>query len=75
MERACETAVLNLRRGYGIDLAQFRRRTGFEAMELFAGPIETYQKLGLIAKDGGRVFLTREAFGIADSILCDFAVI
>jgi oxygen-independent coproporphyrinogen-3 oxidase len=74
-ERACETAVLNLRRRRGIDLVEFNIRTGFDAMQLFAEPIRRYQKLGLINTDHGRVFLTRQAFGIADSILCDFATI
>ncbi|HUV67612.1 MAG TPA: radical SAM family heme chaperone HemW [Sedimentisphaerales bacterium] len=74
-ERACETAVLNLRRRYGIDLAEFKSRTGFDPMQLFAEPIRTYQERGLIEKDGGRIFLTRQALGIADSILCDFALV
>ena len=73
-QRACETAVLNLRRRRGIDLAEFKSRTGFDAMELFAEPIRTYQEQGLIEQSGGRVSLTRHALGIADSILCDFAV-
>ena len=74
-ERACETAVLNLRRRCGIDLVEFKRRTGFDAMQLFAEPIRTYRKLGLIKKDRGRIFLERAAMGIADSILCDFAIV
>jgi len=73
-ERACETAVLNLRRRCGIDLAEFKSRTGFDAMELFAEPIRTYRERRLIEQDGGRIFLSRQALGIADSILCDFAV-
>ncbi|HUT28357.1 MAG TPA: radical SAM family heme chaperone HemW [Sedimentisphaerales bacterium] len=73
LERACETAVLNLRRRCGIDLAQFQRQTGFDAMELFAEPIGTYQERGLMKKENGRVFLTRQALAIADSVLCDFA--
>jgi oxygen-independent coproporphyrinogen-3 oxidase len=73
-QRACETAVLNLRRRCGIDLAEFKSRTGFDAMELFAEPIRTYQEQGLIERNGGQIFLSRQALGIADSILCDFAV-
>lgn len=75
VERACETAVLNLRRRRGIDLTEFKSRTDFDALKLFAEPIRRYQKLGLIEKDSGRVSLTRQALGIADSILCDFALI
>jgi len=75
LERACETAVLNLRRMCGIDLADFRTRTGFNAMQLFAESIRKYQEQGLIEKNGGRIFLTRQALGIADSILCDFSLV
>ena len=75
LERACETAVLNLRRRRGIDLAQFKSRTGYDALELFAEPIRRYQEMGLIEVNSGGVWLTRQALGIADSILCDFAIV
>ena len=39
IEIACETAVLNLRRRSGIDLAEFKKQTGFDALELFADAI------------------------------------
>ncbi len=74
-ERACETAVLNLRRRCGIDLAEFKSRTGFDPIQLFAEPIRTYQQRGLIESSSGRIFLTRQALAIADSILCDFALV
>jgi oxygen-independent coproporphyrinogen-3 oxidase len=70
---ACETAVLNLRRRCGIDLKEFKSRSGFDAMELFAEPIGKYRELGLIEMTEGRLFLTRTALPIADSILCDFS--
>jgi len=44
-------------------------------MQLFAESISKYQELGLIEKNGGRIFLARQALGIADSILCDFALV
>jgi len=75
LERACETAVLNLRRRRGIDLAEFKSQTGYDALELFAEPIRRYQNLDLIEKDSGKVSLTRQALGIADSILCDFTLV
>jgi len=74
-ERACETAVLNLRRRCGIELAQFKNQTSYDALELFTEPIRRYQKLRLIEKSPGNISLTRQALGIADSILCDFALI
>jgi len=75
LERACETAVLNLRRRRGIELAEFKSQTGYDALELFAEPIRRYRKLGLIEKKTGNILLTRQALGIADSILCDFALV
>lgn len=75
LQIACETAVLNLRRRCGINLADFKSRTGFDAMELFAEPIDEYRKLGLIETADGRVFLSRKALPIADSVLCDFSTV
>jgi len=74
-DMVCETAVLNLRRRSGIDLAGFRRRTGRDAMRTFAEPIERYCKLGLIEVTDRAVRLTRQASPIADTILCDFAAL
>jgi len=70
---ACETAVLNLRRRCGIILDEFKKQTGFDAAKLFAEPIGKYKKLGLIRTTGKRLYLTRNALPIADSVLCDFS--
>jgi oxygen-independent coproporphyrinogen III oxidase len=70
---ACETAVLNLRRRTGIDFAEFKKQTGFDAKELFTKPIAEYKKLGLIEETNGQLFLTQKALPIADSVLCDFS--
>jgi len=75
LQIACETAVLNLRRRCGINLEEFKHRTGFEAMELFAEPVGRYVKLGLIETSDGWLFLTRRALPIADSVLCDFSAV
>jgi oxygen-independent coproporphyrinogen-3 oxidase len=72
-ELACETAVLNLRRLRGIGLEEYKKRTGFDAMELFGDVVRRYEMAGMLKVDGGRVFLTREALPVADSVLCDFA--
>ena len=73
IEAACETAVLNLRRIRGIDLEEFKIRTGHDAMKLFGEEIERNRKLGLLETDGQHLFLTRQALPIADSVLSDFA--
>ncbi len=74
-DAVCETAVLNLRMRCGIDLTEFRRRTGRDAMQAFAGPIERYRGLGMIEVTDRAVRLTRRALPIADSILCDFSTL
>ena len=75
LETACETAVLNLRRRCGIDIKEFKERTGFNITKLFSEPISRYQQLGLIEATSRSIALTREALGIADSVLCDFSAI
>lgn len=75
IEVACETAVLNLRRIRGIDLEEFKIRTGHDAMKLFGEEIERNRKLGLLETDGQHLFLTPKALPIADSVLCDFAAV
>ena len=75
IERACQSAVLNLRRASGIDLAEFTRRTGYDATEMFAKEIEQNMRLGLLEKAQGRIRLTAKALPIADSVLSDFAAV
>lgn len=73
LEFACETAVLNLRRIRGIDWAEYRATTGYDAMDLFAAVIEEHRKNGMLTVDDSGIRLTRPALPIADSILCDFS--
>jgi oxygen-independent coproporphyrinogen-3 oxidase len=73
LQVACETAVLNLRRRCGIIFDEFEKQTGFDAAKLFAEPIGKYKKLGLIRTTSKRLYLTRKALPIADSVLCDFS--
>jgi len=75
LEVACETAVLNLRRRCGIDIEEFKKQTGFDILELFAEPVSKYQKLGFVEQINGKLFLTRMALPIADSVLCDFSAV
>ncbi len=73
IEIACENAVLNLRRRSGINLKEYKQRTGFNAMELFAGSISKNKKSGLIRVNKNQIYLSAKALPIADSILCDFS--
>ena len=75
LEIACETAVLNLRTIEGIDLKKFKVHPGFDTEKLFAEAIKKNKQAGLIKIDNKRLYLTRKALPIADSVLCDFAAI
>jgi oxygen-independent coproporphyrinogen III oxidase len=75
LEFACETAVLNLRRISGIDYAEYRATTGYDAMDLFAGAIADGVDRGLLVADDAGIRLTHQALPIADSVLCDFSTI
>ncbi|OHB66033.1 MAG: hypothetical protein A2Y77_08480 [Planctomycetes bacterium RBG_13_62_9] len=71
----CETAVLNLRMRAGIDLAEFRRKTGCDALKLFAEPIRWYGEMGMIEATDQSLRLTPQALPVADTILCDFSAL
>lgn len=70
---ARETAVLNLRMTEGIDLADFRERTGFDAVTLFAEAIAAHERAGLLEKTATHVRLTEKGLSFADTVACDFA--
>jgi oxygen-independent coproporphyrinogen III oxidase len=72
-ETACQTAILNLRRIKGINLHEFHRQTGYDALEVFSEPITRYKSLGFLMVTADSIRLAVEALPIADSILCDFA--
>ena len=75
MERICETAVLNLRTIYGIDIRRFKQNTGHDPCELFAETIRIHCEQGLLNIEENRIFLTARALPIADYVLCDFAAL
>lgn len=70
-QRARETAMLGLRLLDGLDLAAFRRRTGFDLPTLFGEAYHEHLAAGRLALDGGRVRLTAAALPVADSVLAD----
>lgn len=72
-EKACQTAVLGLRLIKGINLTEYKEKTGFDIYELFSDSIEKSIELQLLQLKNNRLSLTRQALPIADSVLCDFA--
>ncbi len=75
VEKACETAVLNLRTIKGVDLKKFELKTGFDFHELFSEPIAENTNSGLLKEQQGRIHLTRKALPIANSVLSDFSFV
>ncbi len=72
-DRICETAVLNLRTRYGIDINKFKQFTGQDPYLLFAEPIRKHCEQGLLNIENDHIFLTSKALPVADYVLCDFA--
>jgi oxygen-independent coproporphyrinogen III oxidase len=69
---ACETAVLNLRMREGINVKRYNETNEVNVNDIFDEPISRYSRLGFIEQKDGRIYLTKNALPIADSILCDF---
>jgi len=74
-EVGCETAVVNLRRRKGIVLDEYKLRTGLDLFEIFGDVVERFVKNDMLVHDDavGRVYLSRKALPVADSVLCEFA--
>jgi len=73
VEKACQTAVLGLRLIRGIDITEYKQKTGFDIFELFKNSIDKNLKLNLLQLNENRLSLTQQALPMADSVLSDFA--
>jgi len=73
LEKASQTAVLNLRLIEGIDLKEYQQKTGFDIYKFFGKSIEKNLNLKLLQLKDNRLSLTKQAMPIADSVLCDFS--
>jgi oxygen-independent coproporphyrinogen-3 oxidase len=73
LEKASQTAVLNLRLIEGINLTEYKQKTGFCFYALFGQSIEKNLKLNFLKLKEDRLGLTANALPIADSVLSDFA--
>jgi oxygen-independent coproporphyrinogen-3 oxidase len=68
---AGEMAMLRLRLIEGIDRADFRRRTGFDAERLFREALDVHGAAGRIAVTATHIRLTRAGLLVADSVMAD----
>jgi oxygen-independent coproporphyrinogen-3 oxidase len=69
LERALETASVQLRRGGGIARPAFREQTGFNVDELLGATVREHADAGLLADDGESLKLTRRGKSVADAII------
>jgi len=67
-ERARETAVVQLRRGDGINRQEFHQQTGFNLVELYGDKLIHWIENDIVQDDGERVRLTRKGKCLADSL-------
>jgi oxygen-independent coproporphyrinogen-3 oxidase len=72
LERAGETAMLQLRLVSGIHRTDFRQATGFDPAELFAGVIARHVERNLLIADEEHIALTRAGRLVADSVIAEF---
>jgi len=71
-ELAREHVMLGLRRCEGIDLAEFRERTGFDFHQLGGDALSRHLRQGLLEEGDGHVRLTRDGRFLADTVVADF---
>jgi oxygen-independent coproporphyrinogen-3 oxidase len=69
---AREALMLALRMTDGVELAEFRARSGFDARELFGKSLEPHRRAGRVEVGGGRLRLTLEGILVANSVMADF---
>ncbi|GMU23103.1 MAG: coproporphyrinogen III oxidase [Phycisphaerae bacterium] len=72
LERAGETAMLQLRLLEGIDCARFQAETSFDPHLLFAEALERHRAEGLLEVTAERIALTPAGRLVGDSIIIDF---
>jgi oxygen-independent coproporphyrinogen-3 oxidase len=72
LQRACETAMLQIRRSIGIEREAFATQTGWHVDSLFAEAVQRHTEAGLLEDSGRAVFLTREGKLFADLVASSF---
>ncbi|MCX7805728.1 MAG: radical SAM family heme chaperone HemW [Planctomycetota bacterium] len=71
-ERAArEEAILRLRTREGLDMDEFRRRTGLDLAAVHGDTIRAWVVMGLARTEGSRLSLTRTGFCVANSLLAE----
>ncbi len=69
-DRLWEYVILSLRLKSGIDLEEFKSKTGLEFFDYFK-KTPLYIKEGLMAKNNGRIFFTDRGFLVSNTVLSE----
>jgi oxygen-independent coproporphyrinogen-3 oxidase len=67
-DRACELLVFGLRRRRGIELSDFKQRTGTTPADLVGDELQKVIELGLLEEADGWLRLTHEGLFVSDAI-------
>jgi oxygen-independent coproporphyrinogen-3 oxidase len=71
-KRAREALMLGLRLRDGVELVEFRARTGFDAVTLFGDAFREHVEAGRLELADGRLRLTLDGVLVANSVMADF---
>ena len=71
MEEFC---FLGLRLVEGIDVRTFEKNFGESIFDVFGATIERNKNFGLLAIDGGRIFLTERGMSLGNEVFADFLI-
>ncbi|WP_251861857.1 radical SAM family heme chaperone HemW [Clostridium sp. Marseille-Q2269] len=69
-----EFMFMGLRKTEGIYIDKFREKFGEDITDIYGDVINKYKKFNLLIEKEKRIYLSREAVSISNTILCDFIV-
>lgn len=67
-----EFMFMGLRMISGISISDFNRRFGMDIFDIYKKPLEKFIREGLLIRDDDRIFLSRKALDVSNSIMCEF---
>lgn len=71
-EEMFECIMLGLRTIKGVSLVEFEKRFGKDALNIYAVPVSKLEKLGYLAVDKGRMYLTDRGLDMQNTALMEF---
>lgn len=71
-DRMEEFMFLGLRMMQGVSEEVFEKRFGRKIDEVYGAVLEKQQKLGLLAREAGRIFLTKRGIDVSNGVMAEF---